>query len=309
MLEGGLPAGLDDGDRRAHRAARGAGRQALRRRRRPAARLGALGRRGLDAGDDGHDPEPRPERRGGRRARRARRATRASRATRTGGSSRCTARSSTASTASASSRRSATLKRGAACSRTSISPPTTSRELVETFKRDLRERDGRRVPAGPARAAAAVRSRGLRVVEHAARAGLPPRRTGSRTTSAPRSTSCRWCSATRATRSATGVCFTRDPSTGEHGAVRRVPRERAGRGRRRRHPHAASRSSGCASGCRRRTTQLLETMARLEQHYRDMQDIEFTVEDGHALPPADARGEAHRRGRAEARRSTWSTRA
>src|SRR5205807_2804267 len=26
--------------------------------------------------------------------------------------------------------------------------------------------------------------------------------------------------------------------------------------------------------------QLLETMARLEQHYRDMQDIEFTIEDG-----------------------------
>ena len=26
--------------------------------------------------------------------------------------------------------------------------------------------------------------------------------------------------------------------------------------------------------------QLLETMTRLEQHYRDMQDIEFTIEDG-----------------------------
>ena len=26
--------------------------------------------------------------------------------------------------------------------------------------------------------------------------------------------------------------------------------------------------------------QLLDTMARLEHHYRDMQDIEFTIEDG-----------------------------
>ena len=28
------------------------------------------------------------------------------------------------------------------------------------------------------------------------------------------------------------------------------------------------------------TTQLVETLERLEEHYRDMQDIEFTVEDG-----------------------------
>ena len=42
--------------------------------------------------------------------------------------------------------------------------------------------------------------------------GAPTR---SRTTSARPSTSSRWSSATRATRSGTGVCFTRDPSTGE----------------------------------------------------------------------------------------------
>ena len=28
------------------------------------------------------------------------------------------------------------------------------------------------------------------------------------------------------------------------------------------------------------TTQLVETLDRLEEHYRDMQDIEFTVEEG-----------------------------
>ena len=81
-------------------------------------------------------------------------------------------------------------------------------------------------------------------------------------------------------RSGTGVAFTRDPSTGENGRLRRVPRQRAGRGRRRRNPHAAAArgdarddAGGLRAAARRRSR-------RLEQHYRDMQDIEFTVEDG-----------------------------
>ena len=79
-------------------------------------------------------------------------------------------------------------------------------------------------------------------------------------------------------RSATGVCFTRDPSTGEPGvygeylvnaqgedvvAGIRTPQPVEEMGERL--PEAYE--------------QLLETMARLETHYRDMQDIEFTVED------------------------------
>lgn len=79
--------------------------------------------------------------------------------------------------------------------------------------------------------------------------------------------------------SGTGVCFTRDPSTGEQGlygeflanaqgedvvAGIRTP-ERIER-MRERQPEAFE--------------QLLETMRRLEEHYRDVQDIEFTVEDG-----------------------------
>ena len=47
--------------------------------------------------------------------------------------------------------------------------------------------------------------------------------------------------------SGTGVCFTRDPSSGHSGRLRRLPAERAGRGRRRRHPqHAAARRAGAA---------------------------------------------------------------
>jgi pyruvate,orthophosphate dikinase len=79
--------------------------------------------------------------------------------------------------------------------------------------------------------------------------------------------------------SGTGVCFTRDPSTGErvlYGefllnaqgedvvAGIRTPEPIAGMGDRM--PAAFA--------------QLTETLARLELHYREMQDIEFTVEDG-----------------------------
>ena len=48
-------------------------------------------------------------------------------------------------------------------------------------------------------------------------------------------------------RPATGVAFTRNPSTGER-VLRRVPHQRAGRGRRRRHPHAAGNQRSGAQG-------------------------------------------------------------
>jgi pyruvate,orthophosphate dikinase len=78
--------------------------------------------------------------------------------------------------------------------------------------------------------------------------------------------------------SGTGVAFTRDPSTGEQGlygefladaqgedvvAGIRTPEPLANMEQKLPHPFE----------------QLLETMRRLEEHYRDMQDIEFTVED------------------------------
>ena len=92
--------------------------------------------------------------------------------------------------------------------------------------------------------------------------------------------------------SGSGVCFTRDPATGA-GRVRRLPRRRPGRGRRRRHPqhHPARRPRGASTRCR--TTQLLEVMALLEQHYRDLCDIEFTIERRSALDPADPGRQAH----------------
>ena len=80
--------------------------------------------------------------------------------------------------------------------------------------------------------------------------------------------------------SGTGVAFSRDPSTGEQRALRRVSAQRAGRGRRlrqprRRCPIATLKDRLPAS------YQELERVARtLERHFRDVQDMEFTIERG-----------------------------
>jgi pyruvate,orthophosphate dikinase len=77
----------------------------------------------------------------------------------------------------------------------------------------------------------------------------------------------------------TGVCFTRDPSTGEQGLYGEFLVNAQGED-----VVAGIRTPQPLEEMRGRLPeafeQLLETMARLEQHYRDMQDIEFTVEQG-----------------------------
>src|SRR6476469_3643517 len=79
-------------------------------------------------------------------------------------------------------------------------------------------------------------------------------------------------------RSGTGVAFTRDPSTGESGVVGEFLANAQGEdvvaGIRTPQPIEAM-----GSTLPQAFAQLLETMRSLEQHYRDMQDIEFTVED------------------------------
>ena len=76
------------------------------------------------------------------------------------------------------------------------------RELIATFKEIYEREVGRAVPAGRARAAAARRPRGVRLVGVAARAGLPAHLRHPGRPRHGRATSCRWCSATRATRRA-----------------------------------------------------------------------------------------------------------
>ena len=78
--------------------------------------------------------------------------------------------------------------------------------------------------------------------------------------------------------SGTGVAFTRDPSTGEPGLYGEFLANAQGEdvvaGTRTPEPLARMEDKLPAA-----FEQLRETMRRLEEHYRDMQDIEFTVED------------------------------
>ena len=79
-------------------------------------------------------------------------------------------------------------------------------------------------------------------------------------------------------RSGTGVAFTRDPSTGEQGLYGEFLADAQGEDvvSGIRTPEPLARMQGALSDA---FEQLTETMRRLEEHYRDMQDIEFTVED------------------------------
>jgi pyruvate,orthophosphate dikinase len=78
--------------------------------------------------------------------------------------------------------------------------------------------------------------------------------------------------------SATGVCFTRDPSTGEQGVYGEYLVNAQGED-----VVAGIRTPQPLEQLRERLPEafdeLLETMSQLERHYRDVQDIEFTVED------------------------------
>jgi pyruvate,orthophosphate dikinase len=79
-------------------------------------------------------------------------------------------------------------------------------------------------------------------------------------------------------RSGTGVAFTRNPSTGEAGLYGEFLANAQGEdvvaGIRTPQPIEAMQAS-----LPKAFEQFVETMHRLEEHYRDMQDIEFTVED------------------------------
>jgi pyruvate, orthophosphate dikinase len=79
-------------------------------------------------------------------------------------------------------------------------------------------------------------------------------------------------------RSGTGVAFTRDPSTGEQGLYGEFLADAQGEdvvaGIRTPQPLDAMREA-----LPQAFERLVETMRSLEQHYHDMQDIEFTIED------------------------------
>jgi pyruvate,orthophosphate dikinase len=79
--------------------------------------------------------------------------------------------------------------------------------------------------------------------------------------------------------SGTGVAFTRDPSTGEAGLYGEFLADAQGED-----VVAGIRTPEQVEAMRERLPrafdELVETIRRLEEHYKEMQDIEFTVEDG-----------------------------
>ena len=69
------------------------------------------------------------------------------------------------------------------------------------------------------------------------------------------------------------------PEHGRERVLRRLPDQRPGRGRGGRHPHAGA-DQPAEGEMPKVYEQLLEIRQKLEKHYKEMQDIEFTVQDG-----------------------------
>ena len=175
------------------------------------------------------------------------------------------------------------LERAARAARASrptpSSPPTTSQGLVDRFKAIVLAEAGIEFPQDPKEQLAPRDRGGVPLVERRARAHLPRAWRRSPTTSAPRSTCRRWCSATRAT---TPAPASRSPAT-------RPPARTAPYGDFLTNAQGEDVVAGIrvtepldAMGndfpeCHQ---QLLGLMQTLENHYRDMCDIEFTIEQG-----------------------------
>src|SRR5207237_181302 len=151
-------------------------------------------------------------------------------------------------------------------------------ELVETFKRIYREGTGSDFPQDPreqlARAVRAVFDSWETPRAHVyRRAHDIPDDLGTAVNVV------QMVFGNKGDRSGTGVAFTRDPSTGASGLYGEFLANAQGED-----VVAGIRTPQPLETMRERLPgafdQLVETMRRLEEHYRDVQDIEFTVEDG-----------------------------
>ncbi len=285
--------------RRAHRRTRGTIGKALRRPVGPAADVGAVGRRDLDARDDGHDPQPRPERRRGRGA---------------GGVDRQPAvRVRLVPAPDPDVRRGRGRRRRAALRERDLGSeggarrverPRARRRGSARADRDvpahLRGRGRVGLPPGSARAATPRLPGRLRLVGRAPRAGLPahvrdPRRHrhgGQRRPDGVRQQG-------RELRH--GRVLHPRPVDRRVDPLRRVPRQRAGRGRRRGHPDARADlgdARPAAGGLRAADGDARPARGPLPRHAGHR----VHGRGGDALPPADAHRQAHRDRRAADRR-------
>ena len=167
-------------------------------------------------------------------------------------------------------------------------------DSVERAREIYVEETGERLPAGRARPAAPRDHRRLRLVELAARAVLPRERTRSPDDLGTAVNVVQMVFGNKGDGSATGVAFTRDPSTGEQGVYGEYLVNAQGED-----VVAGIRTPQPLDEMRERMPEaydeFLETMGSLERHYRDMQDIEFTVEEGKLYLLQTRSAEAHRR--------------
>ncbi len=265
-------------------------RKEIRRRQKSAAGFGALRRARLDAGHDGHRAQSRAQRRDGRGAcgKIRRPAFRAR--TATGASSPCIPTWCSASRTIISRKSSTTTRTATAIRSTPISHADDWEEIVERYKERVEEESGKPFPQDP----------------HAQLWGAIGAVFGSwmnqraityrRLHAIPES----WGTAVNVQAmvfgnmgetSATGVAFTRNPSTGEkklYGeflinaqgedvvAGIRTPQEITEAARK----EAGSDKPSMEAALPDAFAELKRIHDKLERHYRDMQDLEFTVEQG-----------------------------
>ncbi len=139
------------------------------------------------------------------------------------------------------------------------------------------EHTGTRVPGRPEDPAHRCDPGRLRVLERPARPGLPARVRHLRPARHRRQ---RDGDGLRKPRRPLRHRCLLQPQPRDRGArpLRRVPARRAGRRRRRRHAHADADRSACASRSPIAYASSIGPSSELERHYRDMQDVEFTIE-------------------------------
>jgi pyruvate,orthophosphate dikinase len=152
------------------------------------------------------------------------------------------------------------------------------RELIETFKRIYHEETGRPFPQD-------ARDQLARAIRAVFRSWDNPRaRVYRRANGIPDDLGTavnvvQMVFGNRGERSGTGVTFTRDPATGERGVYGEFLANAQGED-----VVAGIRTPEPLERMRDRSPEafedLLETLRRLEEHYRDVQDVEFTVEEG-----------------------------
>ena len=290
----------------------GEGGRQVRRSGESAARLGPLGRARLDAGHDGHGPQSRPQRRDRRGARRTagdprfawdsyRRFIQMYSDVVLGHRSRRSSR-----------RRSRSPRKTRASSSTPSSTAEDWQELVAELQGRVVEELGQALPAGRARAALGRDRRGVR---------LAGNRTAPVTYRRLNDIPGDWGTAVNVQAmvfgnmgetSATGVAFTRDPVDRRDALLWRIPDQRAGRGRRRRHPHAAVSDRGRARDGGSKPASMEEAMPEV---FAELARVFEMLEDalprhaghrvhgaaGQALDAADPHRQAHRQGGAQDR--------